>query len=124
MKEEVRTEKERQDLKKRTQDFALRIMKMVDSLLRTVSGYVVAKQIVRSGTSVAANYRATQRARSKAEFISKMHIVLEEVDETFFWLSLIMEGKLMPKEKMESLYKEANDLTAIFTSSLKTLKKT
>ena len=83
----------------------------------------IAIQIVRSGTSVGANYRAVCRARSDKEFISKMNIVLEEADETLFWLEIIKEKMWIAKEELETLLKEANELTAIFVSSLKTVNK-
>ncbi|NEX14552.1 MAG: four helix bundle protein [Prosthecochloris sp.] len=108
------------ELKERTKRFALRIMKLVDSLPRSTSANVIGRQIIRSGTSVGANYRAACRGRSKAEFISKLGVVVEEVDETCFWLELIIEGSLLPKEKVLSLLNEADELTAIFVSSIKT----
>jgi len=109
-----------EELKERTKRFALRIMKLVDSLPRSTSANVIGRQIIRSGTSVGANYRAACRGRSKAEFISKLGVVVEEVDETCFWLELIIEGSLLPKEKVLSLLNEADELTAIFVSSIKT----
>jgi len=109
-----------EELKERTKRFALRIMKLVDSLPRSTSANVIGRQVIRSGTSVGANYRAACRGRSKAEFISKLGVVVEEVDETCFWLELIIEGSLLPKEKVLSLLNEADELTAIFVSSIKT----
>ncbi|WP_245176806.1 four helix bundle protein [Flavobacterium aquidurense] len=82
---------------------------------------VVANQIVRSGTSVGANYRAVCRARSDREFVSKMNIVLEESDETLFWLEIIKEKMWVAKSELEIIWKEGNELTAIFVSSLKTV---
>ncbi len=108
------------ELKQRTKSFALRIMKLVDALPNTVAGRVIAKQIMRSGSSVGANYRAACRARSNAEFIAKIGTVLEESDETEFWLELIMDGDLLEKEKVEPLKKEAEELTAIMAASRKT----
>ncbi len=108
------------ELKDRTKLFALRIMKLVDALPNTVAGKTIANQIMRSGSSVGANYRAACRARSNAEFISKLGIILEESDETEFWLELIMDGKLLPKDKVEPLKKEAEEITAIMASSRKT----
>ncbi len=105
------------ELKQRTKDFALRIMKLVDALPNSTAGKTIANQIMRSGSSVGANYRAACRARSNAEFIAKIGIVLEEADETEFWLELIMEGELLPNEKIESLKKEAEELTAIMAAS-------
>jgi len=109
-------------LKDRTKKFALRIMRLVDALPKSTSGRAIGNQIIRSGTSVGANYRAACRGRSKAEFIAKLGIVVEEADECCFWLELIVEGDLLPKEKVETLLVEANELTAIFVSSIKTTK--
>ena len=88
------------DLKDRTKSFALRILKLVDALPKTTAGRALASQIVRSGTSVAANYRAACRAKSPADFIAKMAIVEEETDETLFWLELLEESQLMPAAKL------------------------
>jgi len=105
------------ELKERTKQFALRVMRLVDALPNTPKGRAIASQLVRSGTSVAANYRAACRARSQAEFISKIGVVEEEADETALWLELIVEDKLLPKNKIASLLKEANELTAIMAAS-------
>jgi four helix bundle protein len=107
------------DLKKRTKQFALRILKLVAALPRTIAGRTIGGQLARSGTSVAANYRAACRARSKAEFISRLGVVEEEADESALWLELIMEGKLMKKELVEALWTEADEIVAIMTSSRK-----
>jgi four helix bundle protein len=106
-----------QDLKDRTKKFALRVMHFVDALPDTPKGRAVASQLVRSGTSVAANYRAACRGRSPAEFISKIGVVEEEADETVLWLELIVEDKLLPEGKIAPLLKEANELTAIMAAS-------
>ncbi len=111
-----------QELKDRTKQFALRVMKLVDALPDTISGRAIATQLVRAGMSVGANYRAACRGRSKAEFVAKMGIVLEESDECCFWMELIMDGKLLPRNKVEPLYKEADELTAIFVASIRTAK--
>jgi four helix bundle protein len=103
----------KEELKNRTKHFALRIIKLVDELPNTKAGNTTGNQIVRAGTSVGANYRSACRARSNADFISKITIVEEECDETSFWLELIEESKLMKKEKLTELLKEANELTAI-----------
>lgn len=102
------------ELKSRTKSFALRIIRLADALPKTTSGRNIANQIIRSGTSVAANYRAAQMARSKSEFISKIGIVIEEADESVFWLELVMESDLMTKNKISGLYKESQELLAIF----------
>jgi four helix bundle protein len=107
------------ELKARTKQFALRIIKLVAALPKTVEGRAIANQLVRCGTSVAANYRATCRARSRSEFIAKIGIVLEEADETQLWLELIIEGKLAPAKGVQPLLDEANELVAIFVASRK-----
>jgi len=106
-----------EDMKARTKQFALRIMKLADSLPRTASDRVLAGQIVRSGTSVAANYRAAGKGRSKSEFIAKLGIAEEEADETQFWLELIIESGIVPATRLEPLLQEARELTAIIAAS-------
>lgn len=101
-------------LKNKTKDFGLRIIKMADSLPNTRSANVIANQILRSATSVGANYRSACRASSKADFISKITVVEEEADETLFWLEIIHEAGLMKFNRLESLLKEADELVAIF----------
>ena len=107
------------ELKNRTKQFALRILKLVGALPNTIEGRAIANQLVRCGTSVAANYRATCRARSKAEFIAKIGVVLEEADETLLWLELIYEAKLLPAKRVEPLLMEANELVAVMVTSRK-----
>jgi four helix bundle protein len=107
------------DLKARTKAFALRIIKLVGALPKTVEGRAIANQLVRCGTSVAANYRATCRARSKAEFVAKIGVVLEEADEALLWLELISEANLLPVRRVDSLLVEANELVAIMVASRK-----
>lgn len=97
-------------------------MKLIDSLPNTVSGRAIAGQLVRAGTSVGANYRSACRGRSKAEFTAKLGTVVEEADECCFWLELIMDGDLIPRNRVEPLHQEANELTAIFVSSIRTAK--
>ncbi|MBS3993286.1 MAG: four helix bundle protein [Bacteroidetes bacterium] len=109
------------DLKERTKQFSLAILNTAEQLPLSISGKVVANQLIRSGTSVGANYRAVCRSRSNKEFIAKMNIVLEEADEVCFWLELINEKKWIPSEIIDINLKEANELTAIFVSSLKTI---
>ncbi|MDD8018550.1 MAG: four helix bundle protein [Bacteroidota bacterium] len=111
-----------EELKARSKKFALRIISLFQSLPKTEEARTIGKQVLRSGTSVAANYRAVCRARSKAEFISKMGIVVEEADETVLWLELLVEAKISKQEKMELLLKEANELLAIFAASYHTAK--
>ncbi len=110
-------------LKERTKQFALRIIKLADALPNTVTGSAISNQLVKCGTSVGANYRAACRDRSKAEFNSKLHIVLEEADESTFWLELIIDSKLIPAKKVQPLLNEGNELTAIFAKSYFTAKK-
>ncbi len=106
------------ELKARTKTFALRIIKLTRAIPKNDdAGRVIAKQIVRSGTSVAANYRASCRARSQAEFISKIGTVEEEADETALWLELLVESDIMPARKLAALLKEAYELTAIMAAS-------
>jgi len=109
------------ELKARTKTFALRIIKLTRAIPKSDdAGRVIAKQIVRSGTSVAANYRASCRARSQAEFVSKIGTVEEEADETALWLELLIESGIMPAKKLSALLEEANALTAIMAASRKT----
>ena len=107
------------ELKDRTKQFALPVLKLVAALPKTIEGRAIASQLVRSGTSVAANYRATCRARSKAGFIAKIGVVLEEADETLLWLELISEGNLLPPRRVDPLLNEANELVAIMVASRK-----
>jgi four helix bundle protein len=113
----------KEELKNRTRQFALMIIKLVEDLPDNKAGNTIGYQIIRSGTSVAANYRSACRARSNADFISKITIVEEECDETLFWLELIAEAYLLKKEKLRDMLKEANELTAIFTASGKTARQ-
>jgi len=107
------------DLKARTKQFALRVIKLVDALPRTIQGRAVANQIIRSATSVAANYRAACRARSRAEFIAKIGVVEEEADETAFWLELIIDSALLTQTRVRPLLTEAGKLVAIMAASRK-----
>jgi four helix bundle protein len=106
-----------EDLKKRTKRFALGILKLVAALPNTIQGRTVGGQLVRAGTSVGSNYRAACRGRSKAEFIAKLGIVEEEVDESAFWLELIIEGELLKHHLVQPLLDEANELTRIMATS-------
>ena len=111
------------ELLQRTKQFALRIFKLVGALPQTIQGRAVAAQLIRRGTSVAANYRAACRARSKPEFIAKLGVVEEEADESAFWLELIMETNLLSALKVEPLLSEASEIVAIMASSKKTATK-
>jgi four helix bundle protein len=107
------------ELKQRTKRFALRSMKLIDALPKTTTGRAIGSQLVRSATSVGANYRAACRGRSKAEFIAKIGVVEEEADESGFWMELIVEGGLMKAHLVSSLLKEADELVAIMAASRK-----
>ena len=110
------------ELKDRTKAFALRVLKVVGALPKTIPGKAVADQLIRSGTSVAANYRAACICRSKAEFTAKLGVVLEETDESCFWLEFIGEGGLLPAETVKSLLSEGEELRAIFIASIRSAK--
>ncbi len=105
------------DLKRRTKQFALRVIKLVDTLPKTTAGRAIGGQLVRAGTSVGANYRAACRGRSRADFIAKLGVVEEEADECGYWLELVIEAGLLKPELVNPLLEEANELTAIITSS-------
>jgi four helix bundle protein len=109
---------DKDELLRRTKQFGLRVLKLVRALPKDVAGRALANQLVRSGTAVGANYRAACRARSKAEFRAKLGIVLEEADETAFWLELIMEDGMLAKSRIEPLRAEADELCAIFYRSI------
>lgn len=110
------------DLKERTKRFALRVIRMTDSLPRKMAADVLGRQVLRSATSVAANYRSACRAKSRPDFISKMGTVEEEADEKGFWLELISESGLLPAAKLQELQGEAHELTAIAVSSIRTAR--
>ena len=108
------------ELKIRTKQFALRIIKVYESLPESQASNVIGRQLLRSGTSVAANYRAACRARSTAEFIVKKGIVEEEVDESHFWMELLVEAEIVPEHRLSDLMQKADELTAITVVSIKT----
>lgn len=113
----------RDELRQRTLDFAVRILRLSDHLPRTAAGRAVANQIARSGTSVAANYRAALRGKSRADFAAKINTVLEEADETAFWLELSERAELLPAERLAALRLEAEELVRIFGATLQTTRK-
>jgi four helix bundle protein len=115
---------EADELKRRTKEFALQIIWLVESLPRSRSADVIGQQILRSATSIGANYRAACKARSKADFISKITVVEEEADESQYWLDLLADSGLARKDQLSNLMKESKELTAIFTASGKTAKGT
>ena len=110
------------ELKDRTKRFAVNAVILCRELPNTIDGRRVGQQLIDASTSVAANYRAACRGRSRAEFIAKLGTVLEESDESLFWLELIVDAKLAPHARVERLLAEADQLTAIFTASVKTAK--
>ncbi|MFD2201932.1 four helix bundle protein [Shivajiella indica] len=112
----------KENLKQRTKSFALAIIEMTALIPNHTAGRVIQGQIIKSSTSIGANYRSALRGRSKAEFISKIGIVEEEADETVYWLELLEESKIIEQEVIHPLLDEANQLTAIFTSMGKTAK--
>jgi four helix bundle protein len=111
------------ELKDRTKSFALRIIRLVRAVPPSQEGRVIGYQLLRSGTSVAANYRAVCRARSRAEFLAKLSLVIEETDESAFWLELLCDADLIPEKKLTDLKEEANQLAAIFNASRTTARK-
>ncbi len=110
------------ELKLRTKKFALRIVKVSQALPRSEDARTLGRQLLSSGTSVAANYRAVWRSRSKAEFVARLGIVVEEIDETVFWLELLVESGIVSSVRLGNLQREANELLAIFVSSQLTAK--
>ncbi len=110
------------ELKQRTKSFALRIIRMTQALPRSREADVIARQVLRSAASIAANYRAAGRGRSKAEFTAKLGIVIEETDETVLWLELLAESGIVKPTRLRDLLDEANQLLALFAASWRTLK--
>ena len=109
-------------LQARTKKFHLDIIRLCNDFPRSVSGFEIARQVLRSAGSVRANYRASSRAKSKADFINKIQIVIEEADESLYWLEIIEEAQIKPGSETKRLMKEAKELTAIFTATNKTAK--
>jgi len=107
-------------MKQRTKQFALRVIKLVNALPRTTAGNTIGRQLVRSGTSVGANYRAACRGRSRADFVAKLGIVEEEADESGFWLELVIDSGLLSQKLVQPLLKEAQEIVAIMVASRKT----
>jgi four helix bundle protein len=114
---------EEKDLRDRTKHFALRIVEMFSVIPKTTAAQVLGKQMLRSGTSVGANYREAYRGRSKAEFIAKCGDSLRELEETY-WLELLLDRKIVPPEKLSALRQECDELIAIFVTILKRSKET
>ena len=111
------------ELQGRTKAFALRVIRLVDSVPRSTAGQVIGRQLLRSATSVGANYRAACRAQSHAEFAAKLSIVVEEADECLYWLELLAESNLIKKDRLREMLKEANELLAISVAARKTAKQ-
>ena len=115
--------KYRDELKLRTKSFALRVIKLYQSLPKTTEANIIGKQLLRSATSVAANYRAACRARSGAEYYSKISIVIEETDETMFWLEILWDANIVKQELLQNLYIENEEILKIMVVSRKNSKK-
>ena len=110
----------REEMKKRTQSYANRIVKLCGALPENWVAQTLGRQLLRSGTSVGANYRAVCRAKSTADFINKLRIVEEECDESLFWMELLVENRLIPPSRLKDLMQEANEILAIVVASAKT----
>ena len=112
------------ELKERFRKFSIKIIKLVNTMPNNIAGNAIAKQIVRSGTSPAANYRAACLAKSNKDFLNKLKMVEEEIDETSHWLNIIMDSELLPQAKVQDLYDESVELRRIVTRSILTIKQT
>ena len=112
-----------EEMKARTKKFALRVIRLVESLPNTKTANVIGNQLLRSGTSVGANYRAACRAKSTADFISKLSIVEEENDESIYWMELLIESETVKENLLQNLMKEAAEILSIIVSSIKTSKE-
>ena len=110
------------ELRERTASFALRVLRLVEALPKGMVGDVIGKQLVRAATSVGANYRAACRARSKAEFVSKLGVVVEEADEAQYWMELLAKAGLMERKRLGPLMEEAHEIVAIMVASAKTAR--
>jgi four helix bundle protein len=113
-----------QEFKQRTKEFARRVIRATDGFPPRMSAGVLGKQILRSSTSIGANYRSACRARSKSEFIAKLAIAEEEADETLYWLELLRDSDLLSEKEFSMLFEEGNQITAIIVSSIKTARNT
>ncbi len=111
------------DLRERTRTFALRVIKLFSSLPKTTEAQVLGKQVLRSGTSDGANYREAYRSRSDAEFVAKLGDCLKELDESTYWLELLADAEIIPKNRLAPLQDESNQLIAIFTTIIKKVKQ-
>ena len=111
-----------QDLRTRTSEYALRIIRLYTSLPKSTEAQVIGKQFLRSGTSIGAHYREGFRAKSDADIVNKFETALQELDETDYWLDLLVKGNIIPMQKVESLIKETNELIAIFVTIVTKIK--
>ena len=112
----------KEELKERYRQFALRIIKLVDAMPNTISAMAISRQIIRSGTSPSANYRAACLAKSDKDFLNKLKMVEEEIDETSHWLSLIIDSQMLAKERVQNLYEESVELRRIISKAILTTK--
>jgi four helix bundle protein len=110
-------------MRARTKDFGLRVIRLFRALPRNEEARVIGRQLLRSGTSVGGNYRAVTRARSRREFIAKMGVVLEEADESAYWLEVLVDARIMPGTKLKPLYDESEELVKIFAAALRTARR-
>lgn len=111
-----------QEFKRRTKGLGLRVIRLVEALPRGRTADVIGRQLIRSATSVGANYRAACRGRSAADVVAKLGVVEEEADETLYWLELLIEAELMPQARVADLMSEANEIVAMTVASIKTLR--
>ena len=111
-----------EELRIRTKQFALRVIRLVEALPNTRISNIIGNQLLRSGTSVGVNYRAACRGHSRPDFVSKVGIAIEEADESLYWMEILIESGILPEDRLSSLMQEANELIAIFTASVKTVK--
>ena len=118
----MKQERSRQDLGERTKDFALRIIRLYAALPKTTEAQVIGKQVLRSGTSIGAHYREARRAKSDADFISKIEGALQELDETTYWLELLSESGIVNSERLKPLTDECEELIAMFVTMAKNVK--
>jgi four helix bundle protein len=112
------------ETRERTKQFAIRIVRLYRALPSARDAQVIGTQLLRCGTSVAANYRAVCRARSRAEFIARLGVVVEEADESIFWLEMLGESGIVASRRLQELLKEANELTAMFSAARRSSRKT
>lgn len=111
------------EFKQRTKQIALRIIRLVDALPKSPAAFVIGKQLLRSGTSIEANYRAACRGKSRADVVPKLSIVEEEADESLYWIELLIDAKLMPATKVAALSSEINEIVAMTVASIRTMKR-